>query len=45
MHAHVDVPGRGFVRRMKPRGNGALIVHVNVGGARITKTKVLEEHA
>ena len=32
MHAHVDVPGRGFVRRMKPHGNGALIDHVNVGG-------------
>ena len=45
MHAHVDVPGRGFVRRMKSHGDGALIVHVNVGGARITKTKVLEEHA
>jgi hypothetical protein len=30
---------------MKPHGNGPLIVHVNVGGARITKTKVLEEHA
>jgi hypothetical protein len=29
---------------MKPHCNGALIVHVDVGVARITKLKVLEEH-
>ena len=45
MHAHVDMSGSGLVRRMKPHSNGALIVHVYVGGARIAKTKVLEEHA
>ena len=45
MHALVDVPGSGLVRRMRPCCNDALVVHVCVGGASITQTKVLEEHA
>ena len=45
MHAHVDVSGCGLVCRMKSHGNGPLVVHVDVGGARITEPKVLEEHA
>jgi hypothetical protein len=30
---------------MKAHSNSALIVHINVGGTRIAKTKVLKEHA
>ena len=41
-HAHVNMPGGRLVRRIKPHCNGALIIHVYVVGARITKTKVLE---
>ena len=45
MHAHVDMPGGRLVRRMQPHGNGSLVVHIDVGWARVTKTEVLEEHA
>ena len=41
MHAHVDVPAGWLVYKMKSLGNGALIVRVHVGGARIARPKVL----
>ena len=45
MHAHVDVPCGRLVCRVKSHSDRPLVVHVDVSGARITETEVLEEHA
>ena len=45
MHAHVYVPGRGLVRRMKPHCNGALIVHVLASNATSIIILVLARNA
>ena len=45
MHAHVDMPSGGLVRGMQPHGNGSLVVHIDVGWARVTEAEVLKEHA
>ena len=37
MHAHVDMPGGRLVRRMQPHGNGSLVVHIDVGWARVSE--------
>ena len=45
VHAHVDVSSGGLVCWVKAHRNSAVIVHINVGGTRIAKSKVLKEHA
>jgi len=44
-HAHVDVSSGGLVCWVKAHSNSPLVVHIDVGGTRIAKTKVLQEHA
>jgi len=45
VHAHVDVSSSGLVCWVKAHGNRPFVVHIDVGGTRITKTKVLKEYA
>jgi hypothetical protein len=45
VHAHVDVSSGGLVCWVKAHSNSPLVVLINVGGTRIAKTKVLQEHA
>jgi hypothetical protein len=45
VQAHVDVSSGGLVCWVKTHSNSPLVVHIDVGGTRIAKTKVLEEHA
>ena len=41
VHAHVDVSSSGLVCWVKAHGNRPFVVHIDVGGTRIAKTKVL----
>ena len=45
VQAHVDVSSGGLVCWVKAHSNSPLVVHIDVGGTRIAKTKVLQEHA
>ena len=45
VQAHVDVSSGRLVCWVKARSNSPLVVHIDVGGTRIAKTKVLKKHA
>jgi hypothetical protein len=44
VHAHVDMSSGGLVCWVKAHNNSPFVVHIDVGGTKIAKTKVLQEH-